>query len=47
MWNGFNWLGIVADSFKQGKEPSGSIVGGEFHQLSDCQLLEKNSTPWS
>jgi len=33
---------------EHGNEPSGPIKGWEFpHQLSDCQLLKKNSAPWS
>jgi len=29
-------------------EPSGFIKGGEFlNELSDCQLLKKNSAMWS
>jgi hypothetical protein len=29
-------------------ETSGSVNGGEFlDQLSDCQLLKKDSAPWN
>jgi hypothetical protein len=35
-------------SWEHGNEPLGSIKGGKFlDQLSDLQLLKKNSTPWS
>jgi hypothetical protein len=38
----------VAGSCEHGNEPSGSIKGGEFlDQLSDCQLLKKDSAPWN
>jgi hypothetical protein len=33
---------------EHGNEPSRSIKGGEFlDYLSDCQLLKKDSAPWS
>jgi len=36
------------DSCTQDNEPSGSIRGGEFLDLlKDCQLLTKDSAPWS
>jgi hypothetical protein len=36
----------VAGSCEHCNEPSGSIKGGEFfYQLSDCQLLKKDSVP--
>jgi hypothetical protein len=45
VWSGFNWLRIRCS--EHGSEPSGSINVGEFLvQLSDCQLLEVNSSPW-
>jgi hypothetical protein len=35
-------------SCEHGNEPSDSIKGGEFlNQLSICQLLRKDLTPWS
>jgi hypothetical protein len=38
----------VAGSCEHGDEPSDSIKGGEFlGQLSDYQLLKKDSAPWS
>jgi hypothetical protein len=38
----------VAGSSEHGNELLGSIKGGEFlDQLSDCQLLKKDSAPWS
>jgi hypothetical protein len=40
--------GPVASSYQQGNEPSGSIKGQRFiDQLVDCQLLKKDSSPWS
>jgi hypothetical protein len=40
--------GPMASSSKHGYEPSGSIKDGRFlEQLSDHQLLKKNSAPWS
>jgi hypothetical protein len=36
----------VAGSCEHDSEPSGSIRGEEFlHELSDCSILKKNSTP--
>jgi hypothetical protein len=38
----------VAGSCEYGNEPSGSIKGGDgIDQLSDCQLLKKDSAAWS
>jgi hypothetical protein len=38
----------VAGSCEGGNEPPGSIKGGEFLDLlRDCQLLKKDSAPWS
>jgi hypothetical protein len=38
----------VAGPCEHSNEPSGSINGGEFLEwLSDCQLLKKDSAPWS
>jgi hypothetical protein len=35
----------VAGSCEHGNEPSGSKKGGELDQLSDFQLLKKDSAP--
>jgi len=38
----------VVGSYKHGNEPLGAIKGMEFlDQLSDYQLLKKDSAPWS
>jgi hypothetical protein len=38
----------VAGSCEHSNEPSGSIKVGEFPDLlSDCQLLKKDSAPWT
>jgi len=38
----------VVGPYEGGNEPSGSIKGREFlDYLSDCQLLKKDSAPWS
>jgi hypothetical protein len=38
----------TAASCERGNEHSDYIRGGEFlDQLSDCQLLKKDSAPWS
>jgi hypothetical protein len=46
-----DWIHVVQDGAgccEHGNEPSGSIKCGEFlDQLSDCQLLKKNSARWS
>jgi hypothetical protein len=40
--------GPVAGCCEHGNEPSGSIKGREFlDKLSDCQLLKKDSAPFS
>jgi hypothetical protein len=37
----------MVSSFEYGNKSSGSIKGGKLlDKLSDCQLLEKDSTPW-
>jgi hypothetical protein len=50
VWPGFIWLKIeFKGSFLcHGNEPSGYAKGEEyFDQLSDIQLLWKDSSPWS
>jgi hypothetical protein len=50
VWTGFNWLkqGPVADSCDHSNESSDSIKGrGTVEQLSDYQLRNKDSAPWS
>jgi hypothetical protein len=38
----------MAGCCEHGNKPSVSIKGGGFlDQLNDCQLLNKDSTPWS
>jgi len=38
----------VAGSCGHGNEPSVAIKGGELlNKLSDCQILKKDSAPWS
>jgi hypothetical protein len=38
----------VAGCCEHGNEPSGCLKGGELLDwLSDCQLLKKDSAPWS
>jgi hypothetical protein len=38
----------MASTCEHGNEPSGSIKGREFlYQLSDYQLLKKESTAWN
>jgi hypothetical protein len=40
--------GPVAGSCKRGNEPSGAMKGGGFlGKLSDCQVVKKDSAPWS
>jgi hypothetical protein len=53
-WEGVDWMhlaydkGTVASCFEHDNEPSGSIKGGGFlDKLSDCQLLKKDSVPWT
>jgi hypothetical protein len=50
MWTGFIWLrtGTSSGLLWTGTEPSGYIKGGGFLDwLSDCQLIKKDSAPWS
>jgi hypothetical protein len=46
---GVDWIYLAqADSCEYDNEPSGFVKGGEFlDQLSDYQLLKKDSAPWS
>jgi hypothetical protein len=38
----------VTDPCEHGNEPSDSIKRRVFrHQLSDCQIIKKDSAPWS
>ena len=38
----------LTDACECGNEPSGSVKSGEFlDQLQTCQLLKKDSAPWS
>jgi len=42
------WQRPVAGCYEQSNEPSGSVKGREFFdQLSNCQLLKKDSAPRS
>jgi hypothetical protein len=50
MWAGYSWLRIRSgDDFSEhGDALSGSVNGGGFvDQLSDYQLLKKDSASWS